>query len=244
MTKRVRKSGEVEFVYDLKDQKNGIMVISERKGVVFQANRSFAFLSESASLETEIFTGELDMPLEKAWRPALKEIFPLLRKQDQALLFAILAMFLVPEIAKYGLLFVGEKGSCKSSNLLAVRDIFYPSSDRLGGHRGTALNLFVSVVATGEVHLEDNLTKISSDYSDALCRVINGTTDMHRALYTNSGVHKMPAQAFVGLTSTGLQGVKEDLEDRLIRIELLRIADGERIDDSVLKARFEEHAPL
>lgn len=66
----------------------------------------------------------------------------------------------------------------------------------------------------------DNLSKISPEQSDLLCQLVTGFEDSRRILYTTGTKIVYSMQRTGVLTGIGIEGMREDLIERSIRLEL------------------------
>jgi hypothetical protein len=74
----------------------------------------------------------------------------------------------------------------------------------------------------------DNLSRIPTWLSDALCRLSTGGGLGKRELYSDSEEHVLEAQRPVILTGIGFGILRDDLADRVAMVNLVRLEDGER----------------
>ena len=89
----------------------------------------------------------------------------------------------------------------------------------------------------------DNVSRIKTDMSDALCRAVTGEGYAKRSLYTNDEVHVLTYQRAIILTSIDPGALQGDLGERLIPVELRAIAPSRRRRESELRAQADKIAP-
>jgi hypothetical protein len=95
----------------------------------------------------------------------------------------------------------------------------------------------------GYVLVFDNLSSISAELSDALCRLSSGGGFSTRALYTDGDEVLFDGQRPIALTSITDVASRPDLADRLIIVRLQPIPDTERRPERELRAAFELARP-
>jgi hypothetical protein len=89
----------------------------------------------------------------------------------------------------------------------------------------------------------DNLSRVSGDLADGLCRLSTGAAFATRALYTNGEESIIAARRPVILNSILDIVSRPDLLDRTVSATLQKITDESRIEESVFWSRFEEARP-
>src|SRR5581483_9738805 len=89
----------------------------------------------------------------------------------------------------------------------------------------------------------DNVSKLAPQLSDALCRAVTGDGIVVRQLYTNRGIVVMYFKRAIALTGITIEGAGDDLADRMLMLELDRIADDARRTDAELEAVFRRVHP-
>ena len=100
----------------------------------------------------------------------------------------------------------------------------------------TANNLYVLTF--------DNISTITAEQSDALCRMATGSGFGTRTLYSNDGLTVFHAKRPVILNGIPDFVSRPDLADRALRVELERIDAGNRRAEGQLMRDFETAAPL
>ncbi len=89
----------------------------------------------------------------------------------------------------------------------------------------------------------DNLSKVPTWLSDALCRLSTGGGLGKRELYTDAEEYVLEAQRPVILTGIGFGLLRDDLADRVMMVNLERLEDGARRPERELWAAFERAHP-
>jgi hypothetical protein len=89
----------------------------------------------------------------------------------------------------------------------------------------------------------DNLSRVSGDLADGLCRLSTGAAFATRMLYTNGEESIIAARRPVILNSILDIVSRPDLLDRTVSATLQKITDDRRIEESLFWARFDEARP-
>ncbi|MDP9430404.1 MAG: ATP-binding protein [Actinomycetota bacterium] len=93
---------------------------------------------------------------------------------------------------------------------------------------------WVTAAAGSHVVVIDNLSHIDTWLSDALCRAVTGEGDVRRQLYTDGELHVVAFRRCIWLTGIALSGVRDDLADRLVTLNLRRITSQRRTEAEIL----------
>lgn len=166
-----------------------------------------------------------------------------LRTEDDKLLLPVyLVVSCIPGFPHNVLNLLGEQGSCKSTCSRFIVSIVDPSKPPL-------LTLYKNVneivLQLSRRHLAffDNISTITDDISDLLCRAVTGDGFSRRQLYTDDGDVIFDYRCCIGLNGINLAVRRSDLLDRSLFIELERIPETERKTERVMMQAFEETRP-
>jgi curved DNA-binding protein CbpA len=136
----------------------------------------------------------------------------------------------------------GEQGSGKTSLVRFLGLLIDPRSPQLRTMPGNERDL---IVAARHAHLLgfDNISGLSDEMSDALCRLSTGGGHGERELYTNR-----EESTFDGRRPTCLNGIEDvatrpDLVDRALMLLLVAIGPDSRREERELDREFAEEAP-
>ena len=141
------------------------------------------------------------------------------------------------------LVLVGEQGSAKSTTVRLLKNLLDPAA---GGLRGQQRDVHELMVAAHNAWIlaYDNISTISADLSDALCRIATGGGYTKRALYTDMEEVILDVMRPVALNGITDIVNRPDLMDRSIVVELPPLPEEKRMDEATYWRRVEEAAPL
>ena len=119
---------------------------------------------------------------------------------------------------------IGEQGSAKSGLQKLLKRLIDPSAIELRSAPRGGEDVFVGT-AQGWLLAYDNVSHLSAEMQDVLCRVATGATFATRKLYTNAEESAIRAKRPVTLNGIGASITAQDLVDRAISLELPVIED-------------------
>jgi hypothetical protein len=160
-------------------------------------------------------------------------------EQDRPLVLAVLVATLLPDIAHPVVDLVAEQGSGKSTAGRVLGGLLDPSPVPLRKPPRDEEG-WVTAAAGSHVVVIDNVSRIPEWLSDSLCRAATGDGDVRRRLYTDADLSVFVFHRVVWLTGIELVGIRGDLADRSVMIELRRI-DRRRLDEEIDRAWAEAH---
>jgi hypothetical protein len=161
---------------------------------------------------------------------------------DQKLLLSVwLVAAFVPGIPHPVLVLFGEKGASKSTTLRFARSVIDPSRIELLSlpYKGELIQQFSHHYAP----CYDNITRLSDEVSDVICRAVTGEGGSKRKLYSDDDDFLYSFRRIVALNGVNNVVEKSDLLDRCILIELNRISKKDRKTESAVKEAFESDKP-
>lgn len=172
----------------------------------------------------------------------LLDLLPLQERRDAALVLGWLVGALSPRGPYPILVLAGAKGAGKSTAARLLKALVDPQEAPLRAEPKDVEALMVAAKASW-VLAYDNLSKVPTWLSDALCRLSTGGGLGKRELYTDSEEHVLEAQRPVILTGIGFGLLRDDLADRVMMVNLERLEDGARRPERELWAAFEQAHP-
>lgn len=172
----------------------------------------------------------------------LWDFVPAEGERDRAMLLAWM-LHALRGAGKYPVLsFAGEAGSGKSTSARLVRALLDPNTVPLRGVPRDEQSLYIAAT-NGHVLTMDNVSGLSGEMSDALCRLALGGGLSVRQLYTADEERTFQAERPVILTSVADVVARQDLVDRTLCVTLRRIGETARRSDADLNAEFANAAP-
>jgi hypothetical protein len=189
--------------------------------------------------------GMLAQPVPVAGGSVSEDLLPLLnltRESDQVLVAHWLINGLLASPCYPVLVLQGEQGSGKSGTTRMLRTLIDPNSAPIRSLPRNERDLAISAI-NGHLLAFDNISALSAEMSDALCRLSTGTTLATRRLYTNSQEETLTAVRPIVLNGIEHFVTREDLADRAIFIVLDPIPKERRRTEEEVSAAFEERRP-
>jgi len=214
------------LVLDLGDVTGRVVVVRNGRwrvretppaGVVFRRTQM------TAPLPTPRRGGDLD---------ALRALAPV----DDAgwdLLRAWLVLAWMPHVSVPILSITGRQGAGKSVLARTIVSIVDPSAAPIRSAPRDILEWQTTAAASRVVAL-DNVSRISQDLSDALCRAVSGEGAVKRRLYTDQELIVQTFRRAVILTSIDPGSLRGDLGERLMPIELSPLRKKRVTEQSIM----------
>ncbi len=135
------------------------------------------------------------------------------------------------------LLVNGEQGSCKSTTCERVRSVIDPNGSALRDSPKNEQTLMIWA-KNSHVIAMDNLSSVSQDLSNAMCRLATGGGRSERSLYTDDTEKLFYAVRPQILNGIGEIATRSDFLDRALTIYLPVIPKSQRKTEKELDARF------
>lgn len=175
---------------------------------------------------------------------SLDELRELVHVDDDtwALVVGWLVVALLPGVPAPIMFFRGSQGAGKSSAARLLSRLVDPSAAQLRSAPRDQGEWTITASGSRVVPL-DNLSRVSEWFGDALCRIVTGDGLARRALYTDAEVVVFSYKRAVVLTGISIDGVRGDLADRLLPVELERIDERERRTEAELESAFADAHP-
>jgi putative DNA primase/helicase len=136
----------------------------------------------------------------------------------------------------------GEQGSGKTTAAKMLRRLVDPNTADVQAVPKDERDLVIAA-RNGRVVALDNLSSLSPEMADALCRLATGSGLGERALFTNGEEHVAYAQNPVLLNGIPSLLARGDLADRAIAITLPAIPDDQRRPEVEVWQDFDAAAP-
>lgn len=136
----------------------------------------------------------------------------------------------------------GEQGTGKSTLVRAIRSLVDPNSSPLRREPKNADDLMVGAKNNWIVAF-DNVSRLSDELSDDICRLSTGGGLSKRELYTDDGEIVLNAKRPCILNGIEEFVTRGDLADRSIVLSLPVIPEEERVREEIFWKSFEEARP-
>jgi len=231
---RVARQGTDALFYDLCDPKwRAIKVTPQGWEIVNDPPVFFKRLQHQQPQITPIKEGDL---------MAILRFIPVKDDDSIILLLVWLLVSFVAELPHPILVFYGSQGTAKSTTNRFLRSIIDPSITMLLALTNDPREL-VRELSHHYFAPYDNLTTVSNDVCDILCRAVTGEGSTKRALYTNDEDVIYRYRRCISLNGINCVARRPDLLERSILIELQGIRPEERKEESELWAEFEKEKP-
>lgn len=138
----------------------------------------------------------------------------------------------------------GQKASAKSTCFKRIQDLIDPLTVNPLFPMSRKENEVAMCLTEEYMVCFDNISYISQDISDLLCRNYTRTVQVRRKLFTDNTQSISEPNAIVCINSTRQCIMRSDLADRAIFLELERIKPEEMLGDEELKKKWEKDRPL
>jgi len=175
---------------------------------------------------------------------SLDDLWQLLnvKEADRPLVLGWILSCLTPDGAKPILSLSGEKGSGKSSAAALIKRLTDPTNvDMAGGVEDQ--RQFAVTAANRWVLCFDNLTHLSPEQQNLLCRASTGGGFTYRALYSDLEEVFVQYRRPQILTGVDLVPTRPDLLERCLIVRLERISEKDRLSERVLKEKTAKLLP-
>ncbi|TDT30884.1 hypothetical protein [Naumannella halotolerans] len=136
----------------------------------------------------------------------------------------------------------GEQGTGKSTASRLLTQLVDPSPVPLRKPPRDA-DSWVTAAAGSWLVALDNLSTVPDWLSDSLCRAATGDGDVRRQLYTDGQLAVFAFRRVMLLNGIDVGALRGDLAERLIMINLTRIAEADRMTEHDLDTRWQEAYP-
>jgi hypothetical protein len=184
---------------------------------------------------------ELTVPVHGA---SLDELRDFVRVDDHD--YPLLVAFLVNAMRHTGpypiLLLTGEQGTAKTTTARKLRRLIDPNKADVRAEPRENRDLAIAA-NNGHMLVLDNLSHVSAQMSDALCRLSTGGGFSTRTLYTDDEETIFDGQRPIIITSITDVASRADLLDRCLTVRLQPIPESERRTETELWKAFDAAQP-
>lgn len=172
----------------------------------------------------------------------LFEIIPAKDFKSKGLIKMWMALSMIPDIAKPGLIINGPPGSGKSFSATAIRQIVDPADNPLQSFPKDLENLKLALFRN-RIPVFDNMNSLNIDQSDCLCQAVTGISFEKRKLHTDADSIRWRVLRQWMLTGVNIPGYMADFLSRSFIIDLVAIDQDDRRDFGTLENILEEIKP-
>ncbi len=173
----------------------------------------------------------------------LQDFLNLKDGDDWVLVDALVASALIPEIPHAVPIFYGDKGSAKSTAQRVLRRLIDPAAQELMLLPESKMELAL-VFKTNYAPCFDNLDGLKPWQSNMLCTAVTGGGMSKRRLYTDESEVFLSFRRVPMLNGINLVATRDDLLDRTLLFELVRISEDDRMEEQVFWQEFEQERPF
>ena len=177
---------------------------------------------------------------------SLEKIINLLKIKDRHLFKVHLVCMFIESISVPIMFFDGEAGSMKTTTTATIKRIIDPNGDS-NEDNCTAISTrnddLIIQLFNRYVSAFDNVTKVSQEMSDTLCRAITGSGNLKRELYTNAEETILNFRRKIILNGIVPSVEYPDLQDRIISYVRQPLKDNERLTDQEFQQKFNQLLP-
>ena len=171
------------------------------------------------------------------------KIFDYINISNRKILFLCwLVCCFIPDIPHAMPIFYGEKGAAKTTTCVLLKKIIDPSSLETLNLQKDERALIVNLQKHWFLPF-DNISSLSTETSDTLCRAITGGGIQQRKLYTNADDYIFTFKRCLAINGINNVAERPDLLDRSILIELSRISEDNRKELSEIMDNFTKDLP-
>ena len=173
----------------------------------------------------------------------IDRIFKYINLSEYPFLFiSWLVSCFVPDIPHPMTIFYGEKGAAKSTSCVLLKKLIDPSVMDTVTLRNDERSLLVNFQHHYYLPF-DNVSSISSEISDNLCRAITGGASAPRKLFTDSDEYIFTFLRCLSINGISNVANRADLLDRSILFELNRVSEDARMELKEVYDNFEKDRP-
>lgn len=175
----------------------------------------------------------------------IRKIFDFIniKNEDHKILLLVwLVSCFIPGFPHPIMYFFGPQGSAKSTTSKLLRKIIDPSIIEVS-ELPKDQNELIQKLSHHWTLIFDNVSFISPELSDLLCRAVSGSGFSKRQLYSDDDDVIYNFKRCLGVNGINLISLKPDLMERSILVELERIPKENRTQEQDLYIKFENELP-
>ena len=148
----------------------------------------------------------------------------------------------IPDIQKAILVISGNGGGAKTTTFFLIKNIVDPSTiDTLSFSPNK--NDLIQTLEHNYVIYFDNVSYISQEVSDILCRAVTGSGSSKRELYTTDEDFIYKFKRCIGINGINPVTTRPDFIDRSLNLKVERIPEDKRKKEEDIRREFERLRP-
>jgi phage/plasmid primase-like uncharacterized protein len=238
-----RRSGDVRNIYHRVAPHDGKIYLDLGNRVVeITANGWSVVDGAPVSFHRHPASLELPEPVKGGSIDELKKFINVTDPDEFVLVVAYLLAALRPSGPYPVLCINGENGSAKSTLLSIIKALIDPRTDTKLKLKPREEQTFIEADTRWIVDY-DNLSGISAEASDTVCRISTGATYTKRKLYTDGETVSIAVCRPVVVNGIDQVSSRGDFADRSIVLNLRRIPDDKRRSEDEIWPEFEKARP-
>ena len=147
------------------------------------------------------------------------------------------------KVQRPALWLTGPQGSGKTTTGLFALSVINPS-ERMGGNFGKNERDDLTLLAGSFIPSFDNVTSISASVNDFICRMVTGSMETSRTLFTDGELYTTTIMRTAVFSSINLPiGLREDGLERIVHVAFDRIDTKDRLREGAIRSMFEKDQP-
>jgi hypothetical protein len=237
---RVAKKDKDVFYYDLTNLKWEIIKITSEGWNVIENNEEPIFKRHEKNCSPQVYPSR---KYDKDIFNQFLKLFNVESKKDILLISVYIISLFIPDIPKCILVLSGSGGGAKTTTFEIIKNIVDPSSVETLSFPTKTEDL-IQTLSHYYVNFFDNVSSISEDEADLLCRSVTGAGFSKRVLYSNDDDFIYKFKRAIGVNSINLATTRADFLDRSLIIKLKRIEPKARRKKEEIESEFEKLRPF
>lgn len=228
------------FYYDLTNLKWEIIKIAHDGWEIVKDNTIPLFKRYEKNSKPQVYPSK-DVDNSKYFKEFLN-LFNLRSEKDRLLLEIYLISLFIPGIQKAILVMKGNGGGAKTTTFSLIKNIVDPSTiDTLSFSSNK--NDLIQSLDHNYICYFDNVSCISQEVSDILCRAVTGSGTSKRELYTTDEEFIYKLKRCIGINGINLVTTRPDFIDRSLILRVERIPEEKRRKEEDIQKEFERLRP-
>lgn len=201
--------------------------IIEKKKVLFER-----YSMQKAQI-TPSKTGDINL---------LKKYISNIPMEYQLMFMVHVVLCFIPEITHAPIILQSEKGSGKTTLTTLLKRIVDPCGIYSLNLPKKVQDLFL-VFRENYLANFDNVSYVSPEISDALCKGVTGAVEVRRKLYTDGDLYSFAVKNCIIFNGISFNTLRDDLTDRSIMLSLIKPKGKNKKSDTEFWSEFDKDLP-